>query len=457
MNRRTFFTASVGSVIASKYTRAEVLLKNNNFLRNKIFYDNANLSFGTLSAKKLRDEYHNYLFDDFLPFLDKYVIDYKYGGFMCNTDLKGNHINTDKDIWSEGRGIWVYSFLYRNFGKDEKFLTIARNSLNLILKCKPQGNDLWTDRISREGKALTPSSKEISGDLLVAEGMCEYARASGEWKYWNTAKNIILKCWKIYNNSDYCPDIVSNYLGPKSFPFPGAKIQGVAMNIIMIINNMLEAQNDSDLEEIISECTNAVLNKHFNPEFNLNNELLNHNYSRPDNGLAQFVYTAISIEALWAIMKRAIDIKDVKMFETAAERFKRHVEVSWDDVYGGIFRSLNNVDKNLWEIERLCKVFWAQEEVLNGIMILIEQTGDKWAKDLWFEKMYKYIVSKFLLKQYGFPLWIINGDRKVTFHSYTDYNSVDNYHLPRNLMLTYLALDRIIKNNGKPAWNAAIE
>jgi mannose/cellobiose epimerase-like protein (N-acyl-D-glucosamine 2-epimerase family) len=457
MDRRKFMAASIGSIFLSKYSNAESLLKKNNLIRKNLFSDNTTLTFGDSSLLKLRDDYHHYLFEDFLPFMDKYVIDDKYGGFMCNTDLSGKNINTDKATWTEGRGIWVYSFLYRNFGKKEKYLDVAHNSLNLILKTKPIGDALWPDTISREGNALTPSSKQISGDILIAEGLNEYARASGEWEYWNLAKDIILKCWKIYNNPDYYPGIVTNYQGPDVFPFPGAKIQGVSMIMIITINRMLESKNDPDLEKIISACTDAVINKHFNPEFNLNNELLNHDYTCPNNELSQFVYTGISIETLWPIMERAIKLKDVNLFQIAAERFKRHVEVAWDGVYGGVFRSLNNVDKNLWEVERLCKVLWAQQEVLNGIIILIEQTGDEWAKNWWFEKMYKYLTDKYLLKQYGYPLWIFQADRKVTFEQKQQNQTIENYHLPRHLMLTYLAIDRIIKNKGKPVWTAAMD
>lgn len=457
MNRKTFITSSIASLLLAKYTNAESLARGSSLIRPNASSGVDPVRYGDLSLTNLRDEYHRYLFDDFLPFMDKYVIDHEYGGFMCNTDRAGTNINTNKDTWTEGRGIWVYSFLYRHFGHEEKHLEVARNSVNLILKTTPKGDDLWPDRISREGKALTPASKVISGDVLLAEGLCEYAHASGEAEYWNMARAIILKCWKIYNDPQYHPNIIADYTGPAVFPFPGAKIQAVCMLLIITINRMLESQNDPDLENIISECTNAVIDKFYNPEFQLNNELLNHDYSRPNNELAQFVYTGIANETLWPIMERAIKLKNVALFQTAAKRFKRHVEVAWDGVYGGVFRSLNNVGKNIWETERVPKVLWAQQEALNGITVLMEQTGDEWARKCWFDKVHTYIVEKFSLKQYGYPLWIFYADRRVTFEQEQQNKTIENYHLPRHLMLTYLALDRIIRNNGDPAWPSAID
>ncbi|HEX7294328.1 MAG TPA: hypothetical protein VF251_01165, partial [Pyrinomonadaceae bacterium] len=65
-----------------------------------------------LRLKQLRDQYRRDLFTDFLPFMEKYVIDPEFGGFRCNTDHLGNRVNENKLSWFEGRGTWVYSFLY---------------------------------------------------------------------------------------------------------------------------------------------------------------------------------------------------------------------------------------------------------------------------------------------------------------------------------------------------------
>src|ERR1700743_3205032 len=49
--------------------------------------------------KRWRDRYHADLFDDFLPFCEKHVIDHQYGGFMCETGPDGVNVDTDKVTW----------------------------------------------------------------------------------------------------------------------------------------------------------------------------------------------------------------------------------------------------------------------------------------------------------------------------------------------------------------------
>ena len=61
------------------------------------------------SLQQLHDQYRADLYDDFLPFMDKHIIDHELGGFMCNADRDGTLLSTKKNSWYMGRGIWVYS------------------------------------------------------------------------------------------------------------------------------------------------------------------------------------------------------------------------------------------------------------------------------------------------------------------------------------------------------------
>ena len=396
-----------------------------------------------LAFAQLRAQYHADLFDDFLPFMERHVIDHEYGGFMCNTDRDGTNLNKNKTAWYEGRGIWVYSFLYNHVAKEQKYLEVARKSVELILRTRPAGDGTWPRLLTREGAAASPPDPSIYGDLFIAEGIAEYAQAAGDRKYRDLARQIVLKCVRIYDRPDYLPEIGETYLGPGARPFPGARIQGVWMVLVRIATQMLETAPDPEIEAIASRSLDAVLNRHYNPVFRLNNELLNHDLSRPTNEYEQLVYTGHAIETLWMLLAEAVRRGDGKLFDTLAERFRRHVEVAWDDVYGGVFRGLPNVDKNVWNLD---KVLWAQEEVLIGALSVLEHRGAAWAAEM-FTRMHDYVRAKYPLKQYGFPLWIVSADRKVTFERHT--NRVENFHHPRHLMLNLLALDRILARGGK--------
>ena len=395
-----------------------------------------------LPLKQLRDQYRRDLFTDFLPFMEKHVIDSEFGGFLCNTDHLGNRANENKLSWFEGRGTWVYSFLYNNLARERKYLDVARRSLDLVMKSKPAGDDLWPKEITREGRPLTSADGEIYGDLFIAEGLAEFSKAIGDRAFWDQAKQILLKCVRHYDRPDYRPTIGQTYLGPAAPAFPGARIQGVWMTLVRAATQMLEMHADQQIEEVAGRCVDAITKHHYNPDFGLINELLNHDLSRPENDYAQLVYTGHCIENLWMLLLEAVRRKDEPLFDKLTVWFKRHVEVAWDDVYGGVFRNLQNVDRNVWLVD---KVLWAQEEVLIGTMLIIERRGYDWAVEL-FRKTNDYVREKYSLKRYGSPLWMYASDRQVNYQTFLKMpKRVENFHHPRHLMLNLLSLERMLR------------
>ena len=86
-----------------------------------------------------------------------------------------------------------------------------------------------------------------------------------------------------------------------------------------------------------------------------------------------------------------------------------------------------------------------QVEPLNGLQLIVEHSGEQWAKD-WFSKAYSYVLDKWPCEQYGYPLWLDYTDRKVSFKTYTD--RAELYHYPRFLMLNLLSTERIMKRDG---------
>src|SRR5678816_4128851 len=120
---------------------------------------------------------------------DRYVIDHEHGGFMCNTDYTGERANDNKTSWYEGRGIWVYAYLYNNLAREEKYLDVARRSVEFVLRLKPDKEDeLWPREMTREGKSTSSANGEIYGDLFIAEGLAEYSKATGQKSHWDTAR-----------------------------------------------------------------------------------------------------------------------------------------------------------------------------------------------------------------------------------------------------------------------------
>lgn len=379
------------------------------------------------SIETLYKEFKSYLFEDFIPFMDEKVVDKQYGGFLCNTGRDGRNLNTNKRTWYDGRGIWVYSYLYKHIDQRAEYLEIARNTVDLVLKTKEAENELWPWEYDQFGNDLKTDDPDIYGNLFVAEGFAEYAAASGDDSYWQQAKDILMRCRVLYDHPDY---LYKLQYSPISSITHVPRVLGHSMIMLRLSTSLLKQKDDPDIEAIAERCVDELLDKHYNTDFNLMIEVLDHDYSYINDELSQFVYIGHAIESLWMIMDEALRREDDELFNEAARRFKRHVEVAWDDVYGGVFHCIDHVDENRWLSD---KVLWAQHEVLIGLLTILEKyPNDEWALH-WFEKMYTYVVQTFPLADYGLPLWNIGGDRKVSFIK--EGVRIENYHHPRFLMM----------------------
>jgi len=429
-------------------------MKRRQFMSNTLFAGLGSLSLNTfgsehlifsedsglngLDLNKLHDFYHAELFNRFIPNMDKFVIDHKLGGFMTSVDItNGNQVNSNKTAWFEGRGMWTYSFLYNNIEKNPEYLEIARKSKDFILKHLPKDDKFITSSYSKDGNPLSGPG-DIYSSLFVAEGLAEFAKATNDKQYFKMAKMLILSCLDRYDSPDY--DYYVAYLNSDAPKIPGPRVLGHWMVFLRAATQILENGPDAEMEKLADRCLDACLNHHLNPKYNLFNEVLNHDFSRPDNSYKDFAYTGHGIEMCWMLHFEAVRRKDKKLFDRITEVFKSHINVAHDDVYGGYFRSLDHVDNNIWKVD---KVLWLQEEVLIGSMFIAEHTGEEWAKKL-FNETLEYVLKSFTKP--GNLFWASAGDRFVKEYAKT---RAEHYHHPRHLMLNLLSLKRMIKRKGK--------
>src|SRR5688500_20329218 len=101
MRRRNFIAGATSAIALAPESAPVWPLQKRQFSKTTV----------RLPLRALHDQYRSDLFTDFLPFMEKYVIDTEFGGFLCNTDPLGKRLDNNKLSWFEGRGTWVDSFL----------------------------------------------------------------------------------------------------------------------------------------------------------------------------------------------------------------------------------------------------------------------------------------------------------------------------------------------------------
>ena len=392
---------------------------------------------GKHRLEALRDHYRRYLFEEYLPFWQRHGIDHDLGGFMCAIDHDGTRSSDSRYMWYQGRGLWTYCYLYRHFGGDEH-LEVARRAKDFLLRHGRDERGDWVQSLTRTGQVESPATPRGYATLFVAEGMQAYAHATGDREAMEVAQQALWRGLEQFDDPERSVD--EGYI-PLSYK--GQRPLGSHMVLILILTQMLEQVQDERLEALSDRVVDAIVNKYWNPEYRLMNEVLAHDYTRPDDTNESFIYLGHAIETLWMLLPEALRRGDRALFELVAERFRRHLEVSWDDVYGGFLRALDVHDAYVYD-----KVLWLQEEVMIGCLILLEHTDWDWPAQ-WFERTFDYVEERFSLRPHGFPLYLYSGDRTVRFEERVTRK--ENYHHPRCVMRNLLVLERMIERGGAPS------
>jgi N-acylglucosamine 2-epimerase len=399
------------------------------------FPGDKSLRFAGMTLEELRSLYRQEL-DNELDFWSRSGLDRDYGGFMCAMDHDGTLLDTEKNVTYQGRGLWVYSFLYNNFGKNPAHLETARKTKDFLFKYARQKDSTWPEVLSREGKVKIPFKGQIYDGLYVALGLQEYSQAAGDSEAWEVAADSLLKCMNLYDQAGYGTGLGSSGQYP-----PGSRLQGVEMVLVDLLTRMLARHPDSRLKSLQDSSLEVLISRFFNREFKLNNEILNHDYGcYTDKRWRNYVELGYSIASFWGLLYEAARRSDPGIFKTVGERLRRHLEVAWDDVYGGLGTSM--------DVESGCvdyrKVAYVHQEALIGTLSVIECLGESWARD-WYSRIHRYAFEKFPIRRY--PGWHSYMDRKCTPQRHVTRR--ENFHYPRFLMLSLLALDRLRRKDDR--------
>lgn len=402
-----------------------------------------------MTLEELREDYHNRIFNQYLPFWEKGGYDRELGGFMCELDDDGMVVNDEKYIWYQGRGIWVYSFLYNNFGKERKYLEMAEKSRDFLVKNMYQGKGLWRESVNRQGNPVEStvsqgSSNDIYGSLFSAAGLIELYKASGNRYDLDIALDSIRSSVRAYESPDYAGIVVPG------IDKKGLRTVGHSFMFVWNLTSLLDFYRDKKLEELQNEHINHIINDFWNPEYGINNENLFHDYSRLP-GHESVMYSGHYLETLWMVLHEALRRNDRKMFDIVKSRIRRLIEMTWDYVFEGmgtedyfVFSSGGKCQGPDFDL----KVMWAHTELLVATMMVLEHTGETWAKE-WYERGREFCLRTMANTKNG--IWRQAADRFGNDRKRPEISIYrkDNFHQVRYQMMNLLSIERMIRNKNK--------
>lgn len=189
---------------------------------------------GKWSLDDLHRHYQKQLAEDTIAFGETYGIDREQGGYLRPDKKTQACQTTDKDLYSQGRLLWLFSFLYNNFAEHPEHLAAARQGKEALVKhCRVAGGH-WGTLYTRDWK-MKEGFLDIYADVYMVLGLQEYSKATGD----EEAGKLALETAYAGNRVALAPD----YLGAGHGPVyePGIKRLGTWVHLLFPLTQFLSA------------------------------------------------------------------------------------------------------------------------------------------------------------------------------------------------------------------------
>ena len=387
-----------------------------------------------MNLKKLEQQYKNELLNNVLPFWLQKSQDYVYGGYFTCLDRQGNIFDTDKFIWLQGRQVWMFSMLYNNVEKRQRWFDCAVQGAEFPKKHGHDGNLNWYFSLTREGKPLV-EPYNIFSYTFATMAFGQLSKATGNEEYAEIARktfDIVLN--KRHNPKGEWNKVYAGVRDMKSFSLPM-----ILCNLALEIEHLLEPEV---LQKTIDECLHEVLEVFYRPELGgIIVENVNVDGSLSDTFDGRLINPGHAIEAMWFIMDLGVRLNRPELIKKAVKITLTMIEYGWDNKHGGIFYFMDRKGFPPQQLEWDQKLWWVHIETLISLIKGYQLTGSEECL-AWFQKVHDYTWNRF--KDTEYPEWwgYLNRQGEVLLNL-KGGKWKGCFHVPRGLYQCWKVLETI--------------
>lgn len=349
---------------------------------------------------KYRQKFNKELFESVLPFWKKYGADSVNGGVRTCLNREGKFFSAEKSVWMQGRGGWLFSHVYNDFGHDQQWLDIAKSCLDFSQKyCIDPADGRMYFVVSDEG---TPARKRryTYSEFFYIMSCAEYYRATGDKKYLDEARNYYHMVLGIHADPSTDPYKIT----PK-FLSTAPAMRGLCdANVLTLVSRTLRAADPANAEEYIANEKKFIADickYHFNEQHGAlmecvgpNGEYVNYVSS------GRITNPGHCMEAAWGLLCEAEELNMPELIPFVEKVYAGAMKHGWDKAFGGLLYFVDIEGYPPQAYEHDMKLWWVHTEALIAAIKLYRVTGKECYFDD-FKMIVEYCFEHFNDETYG--------------------------------------------------------
>ena len=371
-----------------------------------------------------------------IPFWLKYGLDWAYGGICTCVSDEGKVLSGDKYVWSQLRAIWTFSALYNKIERKPEYLEAATHIFTFIKDCGRNARGEWYFCLNEDGQPLFDGATSIYCDGFAIYGFTEFARATDNAEAIDLARQT-------------CDNVQSRLARPGSYqthplPIPaGTKAHGISMIFASAFGELGEYLNNRAITDAALDQARQVMDVFRRPTDRRLYEFVSLDDSLLTSPPGRVVNPGHAIESMWFMLHLFQRENDQARIQQAIETIRWHLELGWDDDYGGLLLA-RDAAGSFWEKKWDMKIWWPHTEALYALLLAYSISKETWCLD-WFRRIHDYAFGHFPVPLYG--EWTQNLDRQGRrINELVALPVKDPFHLARALIYSVGVLEQLAKD-----------
>ena len=318
--------------------------------------------------------YRRTLLDDVAPFWLRHGLDREHGGFLTAVDRDGTVVDTDKSIWFQGRGAWMYATLFNTVERNAEWLDAARSGIDFLRRhgAGPNGKLYFT--VTREGLPLR-MRRYVFSESFAAIANAAYARAAGDARAAEDATNY----FAAYLRYSFSPGLMPPKTESSTRP-----LKGIGPRMIGIATAQELRANLGDVSVAGRSCTEWIdafideIERDFvKPEHDAVMEVVGLDGRIADHFDGRQLNPGHALEAAWFILHEGRLRNDARRIQLGLRIFDSMWRRGWDQEYGGIFYFRDLRGLPVQEYWHDMKFWWPHCEAIIAALLAWKVTGDE--------------------------------------------------------------------------------
>ena len=373
----------------------------------------------------LHQLYRDTLLDDVVPFWLRHSLDREFGGYLTCLDRQGQPYSTDKAMWLQARGVWLYSKLYNTVEPRPEWLEAAELGYEFITRHGFDTDGRMFFSVTRDGRPLR-KRRYLFTETFGVIACSEYALATGDAAALQRATDTYRLLIDLYRNPTGLP--------AKVYP-ETRQVIALAMPMILIATTQeLRLAVDDPLHaQVVDDAIHQITGRFLKAEERALHETVGPNGERLDSPDGRLVNPGHAIEVSWFLMREGQRRRDPDLLTQAVQILDWSLDWGWDQEHGGLLYFVDIEGRPPEPLEWDMKLWWPHTEALYATLLAHYLTGQpRYAE--WHQRIQEWAFFHFGDPAHGEWYGYLHRDGTVSLSAKGNMWK-GAFHLPRALWL----------------------